>query len=212
MNTVPTDSQQRDELRANMETAAQLRSDSAYVRLTLWTNWLSKNDLWSDSRAWEWVLDAAMCVGSADYANVQLVHPRLQGLELTAQRGFHPPFLKFFRFVTDSHSACGAALKRRRPVVVGDVTDSSIFARPPQLEVILDAGVRAVTSVPLIGEKGRMLGMLSVHYREPHGNKNGEVTGLKVLAHTIGLAIEKHATGAHSVNTTAPHEGPTGKN
>jgi hypothetical protein len=97
---------------------------------------------------------------------------------------------------------------------VGDVAESRIFAQTAQLEVILDAGVRAVKSLPLIGSKGQMLGMLSVHYRRPHrdshGN-NGNSASLIVLAAAIGLAVERRAGQAKDyrlprarANSTAP--------
>ncbi len=168
-----------------------LREDAGRQRLALWAQWLAGEAVWSSPRVWDWVLDAALSVGLADYANIQLVHPRLRGLELVAQRGFQRPFLEYFRFVADENSACGWALTRQRPVMVEDVADSPLFANRPQLEVMLDAGIRAVKSLPLIGSEGRVLGMLSVHYRQPNGQAPGTSQSLKVLARTIGLAMER---------------------
>jgi hypothetical protein len=186
----------RTDLQEARETAALLRTELAQARLAWWEQWLANDEVWSSSRIWDWVLDAALSVGLADYANVQLVHPRLRGLELKAQRGFQRPFLEFFRFVSEDHSACGMALKRHCPIMVNDVATSSIFANTPQLEVVLDAGVRAVQSLPLIGCNGQMLGMLSVHYREPNAERSGTCADLQVLARTISLALERHSIGA----------------
>jgi signal transduction protein with GAF and PtsI domain len=175
-----------------LETAALLTRDLAQLRLAFLVKWLALDLDWSSSGVWERVLDAAILVGGADCANVQLVHRRLRGLELTAQRGFQRPFLEFFRFVNDAHSACGMALKQRCPIMVDDVCNSPIFANTPQLELLLDAGVRAVKSVPLVGGTGRTLGMLSVHYRQPRRERNGESACLKVLARAIGRAVARH--------------------
>jgi GAF domain-containing protein len=175
-----------------LQTTALLAKDVAQVRLAGWVTWLTIDDVWRSGCVWDWVLEAALSVGSANYANIQLVHPRLPGLELIAQRGFQRPFLEFFRFVADHHSACGMALKRQRPVLVNDVANSPIFAHTPQLEVILDAGVRAVKSFPLISCKGQTLGMLSVHYAQPNGERLGETARLKMLARTIALAMERN--------------------
>jgi GAF domain-containing protein len=139
--------------------------------------------------ALEYVLDAALSVASADCANIQLIHPDRHGLVLRAQRGFEPPFLDFFAYVDDSQSACGVALRDRRPVVVEDVTRSPIFAQTPGLAVMLGAGIRAVMSTPLIGNTGEVLGMLSVHYRRPHADLDSDLTGLQALASSIADLI-----------------------
>jgi GAF domain-containing protein len=45
------------------------------------------------------------------------------------------------------------------------VSTSPVFAGMPALEVLLSAGVRAVQTTPLVGRSGRLVGMLSTHYR-----------------------------------------------
>src|SRR5215469_15621836 len=128
MNVSDKYSGSRNELRDVFETAVLLRTDLCQHKLAMWRKWLSNDDVCRNNRFWDWVLDAAISVGLADFANIQLVHPRLSGLELKAQRGFQRPFLEFFRFVNDDHSACGAAFKRQRPVIVQDITNSPVFA------------------------------------------------------------------------------------
>jgi GAF domain-containing protein len=182
-----------EKLRELIETSALLRGDLCRIRLERWVKWLAIEDVWSSHRIWDWVLDAAISVGSADYANVQLIHPRLGGLELMAHRGFQQPFVEFFRYVSDTRSACGTALKRGRPIIVEDVANSRVFSQTSQLEVVLDAGVRAVKSLPLVGSHGRMMGMLSVHYRHPYPDRNGEGEYLRVLARAIGKKMEQYA-------------------
>jgi hypothetical protein len=56
-------------------------------------------------------------------------------------------------------------LKAAKRAIVPDVADRAIFSRVDCLEVMLDAGARAVQSTPLIGKTGQILGMLSTHYR-----------------------------------------------
>lgn len=54
-----------------------------------------------------------------------------------------------------------------RRVVVEDVQRSPIFRDTPALPVMLDASALAVQSTPLLSANGRVLGILSTHYREP---------------------------------------------
>jgi signal transduction protein with GAF and PtsI domain len=179
-----------DEARSLIQDAIQqavaMQEEAVAMRQRLWMQRLvQKRAGTGRDAALDSALDAALTVASADCANIQLIHPDRRGLVLKAQRGFEPPFLDFFAYVDDSHSACGVALRERRPVVVEDVTRSPIFAQTPGLAVMLGAGIRAVTSAPLIGSTGEILGMLSVHYRRPHAHLDSDLDRLQELASVI---------------------------
>jgi anti-anti-sigma factor len=113
------------------------------------------------------VLEAIRVSGS-DMGNVQLLDPATGALRIIVQRGFKRSFLEFFEIVHDEQSACGAALAAGAPVWVADVTRSPIFAATPALDVMLAADARAVASVPVHAhEGGDLVGMISVHCRQP---------------------------------------------
>jgi GAF domain-containing protein len=135
--------------------------------------------------ALEFALDAALSVASADCANIQLIEPGRPGLVLKVQRGFERPFLDYFAYVDDDRSACGVALRERRPVVVVDVTRSPIFAQAPGLAVMLGAGIRSVSSAPIVGSTGELRGVLSVHYRRPYAHLDPDLSRLQALASTL---------------------------
>ena len=112
------------------------------------------------------IIEAAVNDSGADMGNIQIFEPRTSQLILCAQYGFERPFLNFFQSVHEGQAACGAALKENRRIIVPDVTRSPIFMYSPSLEIMLDARARAVQSTPLFGEAGRLVGMLSTHYRK----------------------------------------------
>src|SRR6516162_965844 len=108
------------------------------------------------------ILDAAIALTGADKGNIQLLDVASGSLVLAAQRGFDKPFLSFFANVRPGEAAtCGAALKTAKRIVVEDVRQSEIFEGQPALDVLIEAGVRAVYSTPLISSAGEILGMLS---------------------------------------------------
>jgi|SRR5215469_1553524 len=113
------------------------------------------------------ILDGAISLTCADMGNIQLFDPDSQLLKIVVQRGFDRPFLNFFANVHPGESACGAALKRMHAVAVNDVTCSPIFANSPSLEILLEAKVRRVQSVPLVGHNGAILGVISTHFCQP---------------------------------------------
>jgi GAF domain len=98
-------------------------------------------------------------------ANIQLFDPASAALRIEAQRGFSQPFLEFFDCVHDGHAVCITAFKTRAQIIVEDVAESRTFLGTPALEVVLDAGVRAVVSTPTVGSTGSILGILSTHRR-----------------------------------------------
>ncbi len=77
-------------------------------------------------------------------------------------------------------------------MVVPDVTDSPIFHRQASLEVLLDAGVRSVQSTPLSDSEGRVLGVLSTHYRHAKERAKNELRRINYWAHQGARLLEMH--------------------
>ncbi len=117
--------------------------------------------------ACEMAVAEAIGVSGADTGNAQLVDPAGGALRIVAQRGFRRPFLDFFETVHDEESACGTALAGGKPVWVPEVARSAIFAGTPAQDVMLDAGSRAVASMPVRADDGTVIAMISVHYHRP---------------------------------------------
>jgi len=112
------------------------------------------------------VLDAAVTVGGAESADLQL-QERAGVLSMVTQHGFSAEFLAFFATVDAAQpTACAKALATRRPVLVDDVRGSTIFSGQPTLKPLVEAGTRNVHSYPLISSGGDVTGILSFHYRK----------------------------------------------
>ena len=77
-------------------------------------------------------------------------------------------FLKYFEQVRNDGTACSLAMHAREQIVVEDVRTSEIFAGHPAQNVLLIEDVRAVICTPLTSSTGILLGMISVHFDEPH--------------------------------------------
>jgi GAF domain-containing protein len=133
------------------------------------------------------LVDAALSLAHADFGNVQLLDPE-GGLRIVAQRGFGAPFLDHFAVVRDGRSVCGLAWVGGHTVTIADVAGSTILDSEAT-EVILGAGIRGVSSVPVRGPGGRPLGVLSVHYRQPHWPDRNEQRLLAMLAASAGRRL-----------------------
>ena len=116
----------------------------------------------------EQVLESAIDLLGADMGNIQLLDGDDTVLRMVAQRGFKEDFVQFFAEVSAAHeTACGKALRAGNPVVIEDV---ELDPSAEEFRAIRSAaGYRAVVSAPLMNNRGgKLLGMLSVHFRRPH--------------------------------------------
>jgi PAS domain S-box-containing protein len=144
------------------------------------------------------ILEAAIAITGADKGNIQLLDLETGTLEIAAQRGFQSPFLDFFGSVgAGEAAACGAALQASERVIVEDVTQSELFAGQPSLDVLVEAGVRAVQSTPLISSAGTVFGMISTHFSLPRRPSEHDLRLMDVLAQQASDYLErKKAEGA----------------
>jgi PAS domain S-box-containing protein len=137
------------------------------------------------------LLDAAIAIAGADKGNIQLLEPESGMLLMAAQRGFGPAFLKYFEYVGDDPTACAAAMRSGERVIIEDVITSEIFVGQPSINVLIDAGVHAVISTPLISSRGNVLGTISTHFREPHHPRERELGLMDLLARQAADYLER---------------------
>jgi PAS domain S-box-containing protein len=132
---------------------------------------------------------------NSEYASIQIFHPeRGSGgeLRLLASRGFNPHAATFWEWVrADGQSTCGVALRTGQRVVAADISQCDFMAGTEDLQVYLQTGIRAVQTTPLVSRSGRLLGMISTHWREPHDPSEGELRLLDLLARQAADFIER---------------------
>jgi PAS domain S-box-containing protein len=187
-------------VRANLETA-QLRRE-AKLRLAADLHSMSRlrevgeqcigteNEFHECLKA---ILDAAIAITGADKGNIQLLDVASGALKIAAQRGFEQSFLDFFAEVDHGEAAaCGMAMQSAERVIVEDVTESEIFVGDPALDVMLEAGARAVQSTPLISGAGVVFGMISTHFGEPHRPSERELQLMDLLAQQTSHYLERN--------------------
>ncbi|MZD56349.1 ANTAR domain-containing protein [Streptomyces sp. SID5606] len=110
------------------------------------------------------VLHRVLSIAQTPMGNVQLLNG--DRLHLARHTGLNSYFTEFFAFVEGSTTACAEAAAQRRQVTVGDVASAEVFDEASRY-AILQAGSRAVHSVPLTHAGGAVLGMVSSHHEHP---------------------------------------------
>jgi PAS domain S-box-containing protein len=137
------------------------------------------------------VVEAAIAISGADKGDIQLSDEKSGKLRIEAQRGFGRQFLDYWNAVNEGAGDCRAALQRGERAIVEDVTQSPIFAGAPDLEVLLQAGVRAIQSTPVLSRAGKLLAVLSTHYATPRRPDERALRLLDLLARLTANIIER---------------------
>lgn len=136
------------------------------------------------------VLEGAMWLTGADFGNIQIFDPATSALKIVTQVGFSPEFLDYFAVVDDGHAACGRAARQCAQIVIADVNIDPGFA--PHREIAAAAGFRAVLSTPLADYAGRLIGMVSTHYRRPRRPSERDQRIMELYGDFAGEALTRY--------------------
>jgi PAS domain S-box-containing protein len=88
---------------------------------------------------------------------------------------------------SDQRLRCGPA--DRETGDCPDVETSEFLAGSEDLEHFRRSGIRSVQATPLVTRSGRIVGMLSTHWREPHQPSERDLIRLDVLARQVADVI-----------------------
>jgi signal transduction histidine kinase/CheY-like chemotaxis protein len=136
------------------------------------------------------ILSASADLTGTGKGNIQFYDPHSDRLRLVVHQGLGTRFLD--HFAEDGWEAgCSAAARSRQRLIVEDILQIPGIDGDPGMEVLLDEGIRAFQSTPLLARDGRLLGMLNNHFREPHRPGERELRYLDLLARMAADFIER---------------------
>ena len=138
------------------------------------------------------LLNVAIRLTRADKGNIQLLDLSSNTLKIIVHNKYKTPFLKFFESVTpEKPSTCGTAMESLERIIVDDVTKSSIFRGTDALKVLLNEGIKAVQSTPIVSRNGELLGMISTHFSKVHKPAERELKFIDILARQAADIIKR---------------------
>nr|CAD6437883.1 PAS domain S-box protein [Rhizobium sp. Q54] len=146
----------------------------------------------------EHIVDAAMSLMSSDAASMQLFDSQAAALHLLASRGLHPDAVAAWEWVQPgSSTSCGLALAAMQRAIVSDIEASPLMTGTEDLDLFRLSGIRAMQSTPLFSRRGRLVGMISTHWREPKDLAKEDLVHFDALARQAADLIERtHAEQA----------------
>jgi PAS domain S-box-containing protein len=142
------------------------------------------------------LVEAVAAIMGSDFATMQMLHPEGE-LRLLASRGLTLEEAKIWECVRlDTESTCGQALRTGKRAVAANAVAANIetcdfLEGTPGTTALIGAGIHAAQSTPLFARSGRMLGMISSHWREPHDPTERELRLLDILARQAADLIER---------------------
>lgn len=141
-------------------------------------------------------LDEAVEIAGSDASSIQVLDPDRGGLRLAGWRGFHPVSAAVWELVVPaSASTCGMALVTGERVVVPDLETEDALAGSADLHEYRRSRLRAVQSTPLVADDGRVVGMISTHWRRPHEPSAAELRRIDALARSARPRSDANGSG-----------------
>ena len=138
------------------------------------------------------LLHAAVALLRADMGSIQVLDSEGEALHLMAWTGFHPDSATYWaRVDRETESACGGALSRGERLIVPDVDGAELLKGSESLRQYKLSGIAALQSTPLVSRDGRIVGMISTHWRDLHEPSEREWGLFDVLARQAADVIER---------------------
>lgn len=176
--------QTEEQLRCDLEDTVRLQSISAAISTEM-----------DSETLYDKVLDSAVALMRSDFGTLQMLYPERGAtgeLRLLASRGLTPESVAYWEWVTPATlSACGAALSAAKRVVVPDIAKCDWMAGAETQSMLLASGIHAVQATPLVSRGGKLLGMISTHWREPHQPSERDFRLLDIVARQAADLIER---------------------
>jgi signal transduction histidine kinase/ActR/RegA family two-component response regulator len=138
------------------------------------------------------ILDTAVTIMQADFACIHILYPEKRMLQLLGHRGLNEQAAQFWaRVGPESASPYAMALGIQERMVLPDVLASNALQGSPDLKIFIQNGIRAVQTTPLTSRSGKLLGMLSTHWRSSHDPTSHELRALDLLARQAADLIDR---------------------
>jgi chemotaxis methyl-accepting protein methylase len=141
---------------------------------------------------YEQIVEAAMAIMRSDFGSLQALDADRGELRLLAWRNFHPESAEYWQRVNvDTGTTCSAALCHGERIIVPDVGAPGVAMGTESLRHYRLSGIASVQSTPLTTRDGRMVGIISTHWREPHHPSGRDLAMFDVLARQAADMLER---------------------
>ena len=148
------------------------------------------------------IVEAAQIITQSDFASMQIYYPSSETetefkgrLRLIATCGLSQEAKDFWEWVTvDSGATCAVALKTGKRFLTSDVLNCEYIVGKPDHPMFEKAGVLSAQTTPLFSRTGKLLGMISTHWKNHHIPSDRDLNLLDILARQGADLLERRAS------------------
>lgn len=144
------------------------------------------------------IVNAAVAIMRSQFGTIQILCPEddpsgnAGKLLLLAHHGFPAETVKFWELVDPSaFSSCTRALKTGQRAIIPDFEEWNEIAGSPDFLAFRSAGIRSAQTTPLLSRDGKLIGMISTHWRDPHVPSERDLRLLDILARQAADLLER---------------------
>lgn len=144
------------------------------------------------------ILDAAVAIMRSQFASMQtldLERGPLGGpgeLHLLSARGYTQEALEQFEWVRpDMNTSCGISLRTGRRTLITNVETFEGLAGSPVQAAFLQTGIGSIQTTPLVSRAGKVLGMITTHWSNPHEPSLRDLRLMDILARQAADLLER---------------------
>lgn len=144
------------------------------------------------------IVDAAVTIAGSQFGTMQMLVPSDDPsghggeLRLLAHRGLPTEAVAFWHWVPPvARSSCAAALKAGARAIIPDFDEWDEIAGTEDLLAFRRTGIRSAQTTPLKSRDGRLIGMISTHWSEPHSPSERDLRLLDILARQAADLLER---------------------
>ena len=144
---------------------------------------------------YEKLVDAAVEIMGSDAASMQMFYPdrgKNGALRLLASRGFTDEAKAYWQWVDlDAGSTCAQSLRTRERTIAENLAACEFTLHRNDRAAFMQAGVLAAQSTPLFSRRGKLLGMISTHWKRLHYPSERDLQLFDILARQAADLIER---------------------
>jgi signal transduction histidine kinase/ActR/RegA family two-component response regulator len=141
------------------------------------------------------IMEAAVTIMQSDFASMQMYYPgqgKTGRLHMLASSGLSQQVKDYWEWVdADAGTICALAMRIGKRFISSDLHNCEFVVGTPDHEMFVQAGVLAAQSTPLFSRGGKLLGMISTHWKHHHMPSDRDLNLLDILARQAADLIER---------------------